>query len=166
VTSNDTIINPPLVEGQSNPSRRDTITIPPTGNVVLRWRADNPGAWFFHCHIDWHLSSMSKPQMMPSGSSSKLNPVLSLGGLAAVFVEAPEKFQENTTIPQVIYDQCKLWDRPTSGNVVGHDSTTDFKGEPWGPFPLVMVNPSSPCPSSPSFSSLYLSFSACANLPP
>jgi hypothetical protein len=63
VTSNDTTINPPLEEGQSNPSRRDTITIPPTGNVVLRWRADNPGAWFFHCHIDWHLSSKSARAM-------------------------------------------------------------------------------------------------------
>jgi iron transport multicopper oxidase len=51
VTSNDTSVNPPVREGQANPSRRDTITIPPTGNVVLRWRADNPGAWLFHCHV-------------------------------------------------------------------------------------------------------------------
>jgi iron transport multicopper oxidase len=117
VTSNDTSINPPLEEGKSNPSRRDTITIPPTGNVVLRWRADNPGAWFFHCHIDWHLSS----------------------GLAAVFVEAPEVFQQNASIvPNAIYDQCKYWNTATTGNVVGLNSTTDFKGQPWGPFPLVM----------------------------
>ena len=54
-------------------------------------------------------------------------------------IEAPEKFQElNTTIPDQIYDQCKAWDRPTSGNVVGTYSTTDFKGQPWGPFPLKM----------------------------
>lgn len=51
VTSNDTSMNPPIVEGQENPTRRDTITIPPGGKVVLRWRADNPGAWFFHCHV-------------------------------------------------------------------------------------------------------------------
>jgi iron transport multicopper oxidase len=41
----------PPVEGQKNPARRDTITIPPSGKVVIRWRADNPGAWFFHCHV-------------------------------------------------------------------------------------------------------------------
>jgi len=51
VTSDDPTINPPLVEDQKNPARRDTITIPPSGKVVIRWRSDNPGAWFFHCHV-------------------------------------------------------------------------------------------------------------------
>jgi len=51
VTSDDPAINPPLVEDQKNPARRDTITIPPSGKVVVRWRSDNPGAWFFHCHV-------------------------------------------------------------------------------------------------------------------
>lgn len=51
VTSNDTTINPPLDETQRSPARRDTVVIPPTGMVVLRWRADNPGAWMFHCHV-------------------------------------------------------------------------------------------------------------------
>lgn len=51
VTSDDPSINPPLVEDQKNPARRDTITIPPSGKVVIRWRSDNPGAWFFHCHV-------------------------------------------------------------------------------------------------------------------
>ena len=59
VTSNDTTINPPIYEGQGNPERRDTITIPPTGRVVLRWRADNPGAWFFHCHVSLALYTLS-----------------------------------------------------------------------------------------------------------
>ena len=31
------------------PMRRDTILVRPNGNVVLRFRADNPGVWFFHC---------------------------------------------------------------------------------------------------------------------
>jgi iron transport multicopper oxidase len=51
VTSDDPAVNPPLVEDQKNPARRDTITIPPSGKVVIRWRSDNPGAWFFHCHV-------------------------------------------------------------------------------------------------------------------
>ena len=62
-------------------------------------------------------------------------------GLAAVFIEAPEKMQEqNTSVPQVLLDHCQYWDMPTSGNVVGKMSLTDFKGQPWGPFPLVMVS--------------------------
>lgn len=66
VTSNDTDVNPPFEEGQVNPVRRDTVTIPPGGSVTLRWVADNPGAvspilitnWhklinkaLFHCHV-------------------------------------------------------------------------------------------------------------------
>jgi len=51
VGSNDTEVNPPVVEGLENPSRRDTITIPSGGSVTLRFRADNPGVWFFHCHV-------------------------------------------------------------------------------------------------------------------
>jgi hypothetical protein len=67
--------------------------------------------------VDWHLSS----------------------GLAVVFIEAPERLQQTSQAPQVIYDQCEYWGKPTSGNVVGKNSTTDFKGQPLGPFPLVMV---------------------------
>lgn len=60
-----------------------------------------------------------------------------------MFIEAPEKFQENTIVPQTIVDHCKYWGLPTSGNVVGLNSTTNFDGQPWGPFPLVIVRHSS-----------------------
>ncbi|KAF7595299.1 hypothetical protein BBP40_006548 [Aspergillus hancockii] len=36
---------------------RDTVYIPSRGYAVLRFRADNPGVWMFHCHIVWHLAS-------------------------------------------------------------------------------------------------------------
>jgi iron transport multicopper oxidase len=26
-------------------------------NVTIRFVADNPGPWFLHCHIDWHLNT-------------------------------------------------------------------------------------------------------------
>ncbi|SPN99703.1 related to Laccase-1 [Cephalotrichum gorgonifer] len=35
-------------------TRRDTTMMPAKGWVVLAFRADNPGAWLFHCHIAWH----------------------------------------------------------------------------------------------------------------
>lgn len=47
--SNDPALNPPLIEGQPNPMRRDTATIPAGGSLTLRFVADNPGAWIFHC---------------------------------------------------------------------------------------------------------------------
>ncbi|PYH92531.1 hypothetical protein BO71DRAFT_456948 [Aspergillus ellipticus CBS 707.79] len=36
---------------------RDTVHIPRRGYAVLRFRADNPGVWLFHCHILWHSVS-------------------------------------------------------------------------------------------------------------
>ncbi|KAF5345415.1 hypothetical protein D9756_010969 [Leucocoprinus leucothites] len=56
-----------------NPLRRDVY--PVNGNTTFRFFSDNPGAWFLHCHIDWHLEA----------------------GLAVVFAEAPE---ENVSGPQ------------------------------------------------------------------
>jgi len=62
-------------------------------------------------------------------------------GLAAIFIEAPEKMQEAVDqVPQVMRDHCDYWKMPTSGNVVGKMSTTDFAGQPYGPFPLKMVS--------------------------
>lgn len=40
-----------------NPVARDTFIVPRKGYVVLRFRADNPGLWLFHCHVLWHLGS-------------------------------------------------------------------------------------------------------------
>ena len=33
-----------------NPAKRDTILLPTAGWLVLRFVADNPGAWMMHCH--------------------------------------------------------------------------------------------------------------------
>ncbi|XP_060573579.1 uncharacterized protein LOC132731414 [Ruditapes philippinarum] len=36
------------------PPQKDTIVVPTGGYVVIRFRSDNPGMWFLHCHIDLH----------------------------------------------------------------------------------------------------------------
>ncbi|KAG9140200.1 hypothetical protein Leryth_021763 [Lithospermum erythrorhizon] len=38
-----------------NPQMRNTIYVPIGGWVVIRFRADNPGAWYIHCHIEGHV---------------------------------------------------------------------------------------------------------------
>ncbi|CAE6424865.1 unnamed protein product [Rhizoctonia solani] len=53
-----------------NPPRRDVVRVSNTG-VILRFKTDNPGPWFVHCHIDWHLEA----------------------GLAVVFAEAPNEMR-------------------------------------------------------------------------
>lgn len=48
-TSTDPTLNPPIVEGQANPIRRDTVHIPSMNSATLRVVADNPGVWLLHC---------------------------------------------------------------------------------------------------------------------
>ncbi|KAN0113960.1 laccase [Russula decolorans] len=41
-----------------NPIIRDVVSIGLAGDdVTIRFVTDNPGPWFFHCHIDWHLNA-------------------------------------------------------------------------------------------------------------
>ncbi|KAF8588813.1 multicopper oxidase [Ramaria rubella] len=114
VTSDDPTINPPEgIEGQANPIRRDTVEVPSLGNAYLRIAADNPGAWFFHCHIEWHLDA----------------------GLAVTFLEAPLLAQQNTQLPPYVPAHCNALSLPSTGNAAGHNSTTDLSGLTIGPFP-------------------------------
>ncbi|KAF8156788.1 ferroxidase [Crassisporium funariophilum] len=112
-TSDDPILNPPIVEGQLNPVRRDTVQIPSMNSATMRVVADNPGVWFLHCHIEWHLEV----------------------GLAIQLIEAPIEAQQRSAVPQVMYDHCQTLGKPTSGNAAGFASTTDLDGLPLGPFP-------------------------------
>ncbi|KAJ5106844.1 hypothetical protein N7456_003519 [Penicillium angulare] len=90
------------------PARRDTLVLPPQGYFVIRFVADNPGVWLFHCHIDWHLSQ----------------------GLAMAFIEAPQQIQERTTIPQQAYDVCEAAGVPYKGNAAGNtENFLDLTGQ-------------------------------------
>ncbi|KAG6915686.1 hypothetical protein DXG01_010414 [Tephrocybe rancida] len=115
-TSNDPALNPPIVEGQANPIRRDTVQVPSMHSVTLRVIADNPGVWLLHCHIEWHLEV----------------------GLAIQLIEAPLVMQQRNSPPQLIRDHCAALGKGTSGNAAGRASTTDLTGLPLGPFPQVL----------------------------
>lgn len=65
-----------------NAARRDVVTVPgctpnaageciDIGYIVLRFRADNPGIWIFHCHLQMHMKA----------------------GLAMVFVESGDELR-------------------------------------------------------------------------
>ncbi|XP_026470768.1 laccase-2-like [Ctenocephalides felis] len=38
-----------------SPPLKDTVTVPDGGFTILRFYADNPGYWLFHCHIEFHV---------------------------------------------------------------------------------------------------------------
>ncbi|KAI7887280.1 Cupredoxin [Mucor mucedo] len=92
-----------------NPPQRDTIRVDGEGFSIIRFRADNPGIWMFHCHIDWHLES----------------------GLAALFITAPDVAQERMTLPQAFKDICEAGGTPSVGNAAGKMSL-DLSGAPNG----------------------------------
>ncbi|KAJ3308431.1 ferroxidase fet3 [Boothiomyces sp. JEL0838] len=96
---------------KTNPVRRDTVIVQGGGYAVIRFVADNPGVWFFHCHIEWHLQA----------------------GLAAIFVEAPDLIQKNIKVPQGVLDQCKNRNILTSGNAAGFSDLSTFAGIPAAP---------------------------------
>lgn len=49
----------PVVHGHqlnlNNPVRKDVVPVAPNSWVVWQFVADNPGVWFAHCHIEWHM---------------------------------------------------------------------------------------------------------------
>ncbi|WYZ37375.1 hypothetical protein EsH8_II_000881 [Colletotrichum jinshuiense] len=90
------------------PMRRDTLVVWPNGNIVLRFRANNPGVWLFHCHIEWHVTS----------------------GLIATFVEAPQDLQKTLSIPKNHMDVCAAANVPTAGNAAANTKNfLDLSGE-------------------------------------
>ena len=81
----------------STPVRRDTIMANVNSHLVLRFRADNPGVWLFHCHIEWHIEA----------------------GLSVTMVEAPEELQ-GTYIPHDHLETCRKYGQKTAGNAAGN----------------------------------------------
>jgi FtsP/CotA-like multicopper oxidase with cupredoxin domain len=51
------VLGKPGVLNLKDPAQKDTVNVPAKEEVVLQWQASNPGRWFFHCHIEWHLAA-------------------------------------------------------------------------------------------------------------
>lgn len=90
------------------PARRDTLVLPPNGHFVIRFVADNPGVWIFHCHIDWHLAQ----------------------GLGMIFIEAPTQLQQQMTLPADHLAACAAAGVQSEGNAAGNTKDyTDLAGQ-------------------------------------
>ncbi|KAJ1803121.1 ferroxidase fet3, partial [Coemansia sp. RSA 2598] len=78
--------------------------------IKIRLRADNPGVWIFHCHLDIHHSM----------------------GMAMTIVEAPDVLQRTQKVPPRMIDFCRNLGKPYEGNAAGN-SGLDFAGLPAPP---------------------------------
>lgn len=103
------------IEIPKYPSMRDTVIVELNGNLVIRFKADNPGVWFFHCHVDYHVA---------------------MQGLLITLIESPSLLQQNL---QLTVDQqriCNASNVPYLGNALGNSDFLNLKGEPLQPKPL------------------------------
>lgn len=105
----------PLMPYPETPILRDTVILEPNGHVVLRFKADNPGVWLFHCHVDWHLQQ----------------------GLAAVMIEDPFAIQVGEQLGDNYKEICDAANMVNVGNSAGHsDDWFNLDGLPRQPKPL------------------------------
>ena len=47
----------PEMRAGQNPVQKDTVNLPSFGYIVIRFKADNPGYWLFHCHVEPHAEA-------------------------------------------------------------------------------------------------------------
>uniref|UniRef100_A0A182P7D7 Multicopper oxidase n=1 Tax=Anopheles epiroticus TaxID=199890 RepID=A0A182P7D7_9DIPT len=52
---------------------KDTVTIPDGGYTIIRFIANNPGYWLFHCHIEFH-AEIGMSLVLKVGDSSEMLP--------------------------------------------------------------------------------------------
>lgn len=96
--------NPDHTQFPEYPMVRDTVMVNPNGFIVLRFKAENPGVWFFHCHVDWHLEQ----------------------GLAITLVEAPLEMQKSQKpVDMTHLAACAANEIPTKGNAAGRSGVSD-----------------------------------------
>lgn len=102
------------------PMRRDVAGVRGGGYTVFRFKADNPGVQFLHCHIEWHIEA----------------------GLIVTLLEAPEllyggtspdgKVWEPLVIPEDHLAACKKGGMPTAGSAPELGPNTSVNPNNWG----------------------------------
>ena len=79
-------------DNTKQPILRDTVSVPANGWTRIRFIADNPGVWFIHCHISWHIEA----------------------GLSAYMIEAPSQLKGTLNyIPHDQREACPSFFNPT-----------------------------------------------------
>lgn len=54
--------------------QKDTVTVPDGGYTIIRFVADNPGYWLFHCHIEFH-AEIGMALVFKVGTHDEMKPV-------------------------------------------------------------------------------------------
>lgn len=81
------------------PMRGDSISVDGLSSAVIRFKADNPGVWLIHCHIEWHMPL----------------------GMAATFIEEPRALQKSLKkVPRKQLEICEAQGTSSEGDARGN----------------------------------------------
>ncbi|KAF9440370.1 multicopper oxidase [Macrolepiota fuliginosa MF-IS2] len=77
-----------------NPIRRDTVAVGGSGTTI-RFNTNNPGPWFFHCHIYWHKQAGLATVMLadPATVQTVVHPSKAWEALCPAYNALPEELQ-------------------------------------------------------------------------
>nr|XP_011452039.2 laccase-3 [Crassostrea gigas] len=125
-----------------NPPQKDTIAVPRNGYVVVRLKADNPGYWFMHCHIEIHqIAGMAV--LLQEGDTSDMEPVPEGFPTCGSFQMSEKEFKQYLT-PEGARKREKKQTRPSDVLVEEVDyHVVDY-------IPVVIDKPSDPSSSRES----------------
>lgn len=82
---------------QPQPGKKDVLSVYSNSYAVIRFKADNPGMWLFHCHIEWHVEM----------------------GMQASIIEGPDALR-GWQFPSDHLDACRIQGIPVAGNAAGN----------------------------------------------
>jgi iron transport multicopper oxidase len=79
--------------------RRDTLVVYPGVGATIRFKANNPGIWLFHCHTEFHVEA----------------------GMTATLIEAPDvMIARKPYLPASHKLACDSQNIPRTGNAAGN----------------------------------------------
>ncbi|KAF1779907.1 Multicopper oxidase [Phytophthora cactorum] len=119
---------PPL--NLNGPILRDVYTVPAcdidekglcvnVGYVVLRFKADNPGVWMVHCHVDWHMAiGMGVIFVEGEAELREKGPDAFSSSLLSVCKHAPSNELGGSKLDGSTPSEPKVYDLPTKPNSV------------------------------------------------
>ena len=83
-----------------NAAIKDTVTVPDGGYTIIRFLADNPGFWLFHCHIEFH-AEVGMSLVFKVGETSQMPKVPKNFPTCSDYVPASENFVSFSNRPVI-----------------------------------------------------------------
>jgi iron transport multicopper oxidase len=115
---------PGLYSTPPAPMRRDTVVVYPGVGVTIRFIANNPGVWLFHCHTEFHVEA----------------------GMTATFIAGPDVMVVGKPyIPDSHKTACDAQNIPRKGNAGGNSNNwldlSNANTEPSQTYFGALINP-------------------------